>query len=236
MFRLRMIAALTVVLAFFSSPSGSDKRHTGEVAGNRFRDNSYGFTIEKYDNWKFGKIANEDPAKPRLLRCLMSQKTVAYPSDYLDNQEKFTLPAISVFVDTSAMVLEAYAAELANHKSTRASRKELAKDFPILAKQTFIEQGPTTIDGQRALALHFREDYEVQLYNRVKDQYKLKEDAILGDLYVTKRGNSVYLLSFTCEREIYRAVNEEAQKIIMSVDLDPPADSVQGAATGAPGR
>ena len=54
--------------------------------------------------------------------------------------------------------------------------------------------------------------------------------------YVAKRGNTVYLLGLTCEREIYRTVNEEAKTIIMSVDFDPPADTTQGAAAGASGQ
>lgn len=230
-----VVAAALLMLCVGAAHSG-EKRTTGHADGNRFRD-ANGFTIDKYDNWKFSKIDNEDPAKPRLTRCLITQKSVAYPTDYIGgNEDKFNLPVIAIFVDTSAMPIEAYAAELSDRKSKRASRKDIAKDFPIISEGSFVDQGPITIDGQKAIALHFRKDYEVQLYNRQKDQYTLKEDALIGDLYVAKRGNTVYLLCLTCEREIYRTVNEEAKTIIMSVDFDPPADTTQGAAAGASGQ
>lgn len=235
MSRMRLWAILAIVLLVSVAVAG-DKRPTGAAAGNHYRDALYGFTFEKYDNWKFGKIDDEDPAKPRGTRFVLTQKSVNIPTEYLDNEEKFTMPTIGVYVDTSAMPLEAYAAEMADRKSKRAMRKDLARAFPILTKGQFVEQGPITIDGQKALALHFRQDYEVQLYNRVKDQYSLKEDALLGDLYVAKRGNNVFLLHFTCERAIYRTVNEEAKAIIMTVDFDPPADTTQGASPGASGQ
>ncbi len=235
MLRSRSMFAVLFIITLAVGAFSGEKRSTGVADGNRFRDAS-GFILQKYDNWKFGKIDSEDPIKPRLARCIIMQKSVTYPTDYLGNEDKFNMPVIAVFVDTSGMALEAYAAELADRKSKRVSRKEMAKDFSIMSEGSFVDQGPITIDGQKAIALHFRKDYEVQLYNRVKDQYKLKEDALLGDLYVCKRGNTVYLLGLTCEREIYRTVNEEAKTIIMSVDFDPPADTTKEAATGAPGQ
>jgi hypothetical protein len=231
----RMLVAILIVLSCSTAAWSGEKRSTGHAEGNRFRDAS-GFTLDKYDNWKFGKIESEDPAKPRLARCIVLQKSVTYPTAYLGNEDKFNMPVIVVFTDTSEMPLDAYVAELSDRKSKRASRKEILKDYAIISEGSFIDQGPITIDGQRAIAMHFRKDYEVQLYNRVKDQYSLKEDALIGDLYVTKRGNAVYLLGLICEREIYRTVNEEAKTIIMSIDFDPPADTTQGAAPGASGQ
>ncbi len=233
--RLLLISVLFVA-GLTAAASSGEKRATGVADGNRFRDAS-GFAIEKYDNWKFSKIENEDPAKPRLMRCLITQKSVNYPSDYIGgNEDKFNLPVIAIFMDTTAMPLEAYAAELADRKSKRQSRKEVSKDFPIISEGSFVSQSSISVDGQKAIAMQFRKDYEVQLYNRIKDQYTLKEDALIGDLYLTKNGNTMYLLGLTCEREIYRTVNEEAKTIIMSADFNPKADSTQGAAAGASGQ
>lgn len=236
MIRARFFIAVAFILITSAALVAADKRPTGSADGNFFRDSAYGFTLQKYDNWKFGKIDKEEPGKPRMTRCVITQKSVSYPPEYMGNEDKFTMPTIGVFIDTSSIALEAYAAELADRKSKSASRKELTKDFAVLGKGSFVEQGPITIDGQRALAMHFRQDYEVQLYDRIKDQYKLKEDAILGDVYLTKRGSIFYILTLTCEREIYRTVNEEAKTMIMSVDFDPPADSTQGADSGAAGQ
>lgn len=236
MFRTRILFVLALTLLTTVGLVAADKRPTGTVQDNVFRDAAYEFTLKKYDNWKFGKIDKEEPGKPNLTRCIITQKGVAYPAAYFGNEDKFTMPTIGVFVDTSEMVLEAYASDLADRKSKRSSRKDLIKDFAVLGKGSFVEQGPITVDGQRSIAMHFRQDYEVQLYDRVKDQYKLKEDAILGDVYLTKRGNVFYILTLTCEREIYRTVNEEAKTMIMSVDFDPPADSTQGVNSGAPGQ
>lgn len=233
--RLSPQLALVLVMLGATVVVSGEKRTTGLTDGNRYRDAS-GFTFEKYDNWKFAKVDSEDPAKPRLARCLVMQKNPAYPTEYLGNEDKFNLSMIAVFVDTSEMPLGAYASELAYSKSKRVSRKEMVKEFPMLYEGDFINQETATLDGAEAIVLHFRQDYEIQLYNRQKDQYKLREDALLGDLYVAKRGNSVFVFGLSCERAIYRTVNEEAKKIIMSVDFDPPADTTQGAASGAPGQ
>jgi hypothetical protein len=236
MLRDRFFIAVILTLASTVALVAEGKRPTGTAEGNIFRDTGYGFAIQKYDNWKYGKIDKEDPGKPRMTRCVITQKSVTYPPEYMGNEDKFTMPTIGVFVDTSALVLEAYAADLADRKSKSASKKELTKDFAVVGKGSFVDQGPVTIDGLKGLVMHFRQDYEVQLYDRLKDQYKLKEDAILGDIYLAKRGNVFYILTLTCEREIYRTVNEEAKTIIMSVDFDPPADTTQGANSGAPGQ
>lgn len=236
MIHARFFSAVAVVLITAVALVAADKRPTGTTDGNVFRDSAYGFTLQKYDNWKFGKIEKEEPGKPRMTRCIITQKSVTYPPEYMGNEDKFTMPTIGVFVDTSSIPLEAYAAELADRKSKSPSRKELTRDFAVLGKGSFVEQGPITIDGHKSLLMHFRQDYEVQLYDRIKDQYKLKEDAILGDVYLIKRGSIFYILTLTCEREIYRTVNEEAKTMIMSVDVDPPADSTQGANSAAPGQ
>lgn len=232
--RQLLIAAALIV----SSATGiaADKRPTGMADGNLYHDSGYGFTIQKYDNWKFGKIDNEDPAKPRLTRCIITQKSVTYPAEYYDNEDKFSIPVIAVFADTSSLPVDAYAAELADRKSKLESRKQLIKDFAVLGKGSFVDKAPTTVDGQKAVLLHFRQDYEVQLYNRIKDQYKLKEDAILGDVYVTKRDNNIVIIALSCEREIFRTVNEEAKTMIQSLDLDPPADSSGGDDAGTNGQ
>lgn len=238
MIRARFFSAVALILILITTAVvvAAEKRPTGTVTRNIFRDSAYGFTLQKYDNWKFGKIDKEEPGKPRLTRCVITQKGIAYPPEYIGNEDRFTMPTIGVFVDTSARVLEAYAADLSDRKSNSKSKKELANDFAVLGNGSFVEQESVTIDGQSALLMHFRQDYEVQLYDRLKDKYKLKEDAILGDVYLAKRGSIFYILTLTCEREIYRTVNEEAKTMIMSVDFDPPADSTQGANSGAPGQ
>ncbi len=236
---MRKSYMLTAVLGFalvVSAAIGGEKRPTGTTDGNLFRDSGYGFTVQKYDNWKFGKIDNEETGKPRLTRCIITQKSVTYPSEYYDNEDKFNIPVIAVFADTSSLPVDAYAAELADRKSKLESRKQMIKDFAVLGKGSFVDQAPTTIDGRKAILMHFRQDYEVQLYNRTKDQYKLKEDAILGDVYLTKRDNVVVIIALSCEREIFRTVNEEAKTMILSLDLGPPADSANGASSGANGQ
>lgn len=227
---------LALIIAAIALSAGialaAEKSSTGVTNGNRYRDSRYGFTFDKYDNWKYGKIETETSDKPRGTRFILTQKSVAVPTEYLQNEDKFLVPVIGVFVDTTTMPLAAYAAQLADRRSKRPSRKELVKDFSILGRGDFIDQRPVKLDGGDAIVQQYRQNYEVQLYNRLKDQYKLKEDAILGDLYLTKRGDIVYVLHLTCERAIYRTVNEEAAKIINSVDFDPPADTTQGEPAG----
>jgi hypothetical protein len=229
-----MKTCLYVALLLFapvacSTAVAGNKHPTGHVIGDQFVDQRYNVTLKKYGNWKFGKIADEDSANPIHTRCLISQKNFILPSEWQDNEEKFNAPTLGLWVDTTDMVLDAYAAELAYTRSKRPSRKELARDFPILQKGDYVGQEPTKLAGERALLLHYRQPYEVQLEQRGTNNFKLIEEVLLGDVYLVKRDNLVFVLHFTSERAIYRTANDEAKDIIMSLDLHPKPDSSQSA-------
>ena len=223
------VTILLFVAGAVSTVTAGNKRPTGRVDGDRFVDQQYNVTLQKYENWKYGKIANEDSTKPIHTRCIITQKNYVIPTEWQDNQEKFSAPTIGLWVDTSEMILDAYAAELAYARSKRPSRKELAHDFPTLQSGDFIEQAPAKIAGQPAILMHYRQAYEVELYKRATNMNKLIEEVLLGDVYLVKRDNLVFVLHFTSERAIYRTANEEAKNIIMSLDLYPKPDSSQTA-------
>jgi hypothetical protein len=214
----------------------ADKRPTGFVQGSVYQDSAFRFTLRKYDNWKFGKIEKEDPAAPRFRRCILLQSNFQVPAEFYGNEDKFTPAKVGVYVDTTSMALEAYAAEMSNRKSRHPSRKELVSDFAVLGRGQFVEQGPTRLDSLPAIVQHYRQDYEVQLYDRAQDQYRLMDDALLGDLYLVKRSDTVFVVHLTCERSVYRIVNDEALAMIMAIDLHPVVDSSLGDHSGAESR
>ena len=218
------LRAAIVVLCLLAVATAGSKRKTGEVTSESFRDNHYGFALAKSEHWKFAEINDETPDKLLFLRFVLNQKNAVIPTEWRDNQDLYTTPLLGLVVDTSAMPLEAYAAQM-SAKTKRPSRKELSKLFSPLTKGNFVEQGPIQVDGMPGVVQQYREEFEVQLKVKSSGLYKSLEDALLGDLYIIKRGDLVYLFYFRCERPVYRNTREEVRNMIMTMDFDPPADS-----------
>jgi hypothetical protein len=91
----------------------------------------------------------------------------------------------------------------------------------MLRKGNFEEQGRIQIDGVDGFIQQYRADYEAQLYDRARDNYTLIEEVLLGDLYIVKRGDHVFVFHFRAERINYRQVKEEVRKMILTMDFDP---------------
>jgi hypothetical protein len=221
-----MIGALAVAICAAGVVAvAGDKRETGLVDGNRYVDQQYGFVFNKLDNWKYGKIDKENPAEARWIRFTLTQKNYFIPPERRATQESFIPPTLAVWVDTTSLSPEAYAAALTDSKNKEPWRKAFGQTFVIVGRGRAGESGKVQIDGRDGVMQQYRLDYDAQNYDRSRDKYTMISEARLSDLYVVKMGNRVYAFVFEAERATYPSVREESRTMIMSADFDPPADT-----------
>jgi hypothetical protein len=222
MMRLRIVfLAMTLTLALVGGAVAGKKQKVGTVKENLYTDNLYGFTFQAFDNWKFAGIDKEDTTKPKQRRFVLVQKNYHIPTRRGGNQENYTPPTLGLWVDTSSLPIDTFAVEIADRKTKLKARKLLAKDFPLLRKGNFEQQGAIQIGGANGIIQKYRMEYEAQLYNRATDYYSVIEELLLGDLYIVEKDGRMFVFYFRAERENYPIVNEEVKKMILSMDFEP---------------
>jgi hypothetical protein len=223
---VRRIAVLMAILLLAGTTTGmaAKKQKTGVVTDKVYVDNLYGFSFEAIRNWKFSKPKKEKLEKPKHQRFSLVQKNYQIPPNRRDNQEEYTPPTIMLWVDTCGLSVDSFAVLIADPSKKFKQRKSLANSFTIMKRGHYIEQGPTQIDGAGGVMQKYRLSYETQIYNRVKDSYRVLEEILLGDLYIVKNNGRMYAIGFRAERLNYRAVRQEAKKMIASLNFDPVAE------------
>ncbi|MEW5701213.1 MAG: hypothetical protein AB1792_03180 [Candidatus Zixiibacteriota bacterium] len=218
---LAAVMAVTAALA-------ANKQETGQVDGNRYRDRRYGFSFQKYDNWKYGKIAQEDLNKPLRIRFKLTQSNYYVPADRRANLESFTPPSLGLWVDTSSLPVDSIMAAITDSRSKLKWRKDLATAVPIISKGSIQDASRIQINGESGVRQAFRLEYEAQTYDRSRDRYSVINDALIGELFVVKHGGQMYVFYMLCERVVYPQVTDEIKNMILSMDFNPPADSSGG--------
>ena len=227
----RILAFVAVALAVsVGTATAAKKQKTGVIENNVYRDNLYGFRFEAIDNWKFDKPKKEKPDDPRRERFRLIQKNYQVPSERRDNQEDYTPPGLGLWVDTTSLPVDSFAAQIANPKSKLKARKEIMRVFSDLQSSSYKFENQTRIqiDGADGVVQNYRVDYEVQLYDRVRDRYRILEEILLGDLYIVKNRGRVYVFFYRAERPNYRHVKVEITKMIQSMSFNPEADTTAG--------
>jgi len=227
-FARRLVIAVLVAACPMAVSHAAGKQVAGRVDGNKFVDQLYGFSFEKYDNWTFGKVQQEDPAKPARVRFTLMQQNYEIPADRQSTQESFTPPGLGLWVDTTSLSAESLAAEISNIKSKAKWRKDLAQAASFIDRGTLMDRGPIQINGSDGIRQQYRINYEAQVYNRVTDKTSVITDALIGDLYVVTNHGRVYAFFFRAERVAYPTLKDQVKGMILTMDFTPPADSATG--------
>lgn len=212
-------SALTVMTA--TLVRAGDAQPTGTVTGNLFVDQLYGYRFEKGDNWKFGKIEKEKPADRKRLRFSATQMNYTIPDNRRSNQENYTPPQIGLWVDTTSLSVEEFAAGLKSPKSKLKAYKDLSENFRLLTRGDFEKELRIQLDGINGYLLRFTYKYQVQIYNRANDPTDLVDESRLGDLYLVKDGHDIVVFFYTCERPSYLLVKEEVETALLKLKLKP---------------
>lgn len=210
-----LFIALTLVLVGASGSFAKAKK-TGQVEKNVYTDSRFGFEITGLDNWKV-KAEKE----PCVVRVMMSQRN--YKASTIAGADKYTtsIPTILVLADTTCLSLQELDESLFGDGKLLQNKEGLAVKLDLFSNSEVLEVHDVMIDSIPARDYTLKQPYrktgdDPRVRDPVHGSTVIIKDFVAGHLIFFKKGENVYLVQSSCEREFYYPVNSEFQKIIAS--------------------
>jgi hypothetical protein len=215
--RKPLIVTVTFLFVFLSlSGSYAKPKKTGEIKNNVYTDAKFGFQITALDNWK---VKNQK--EPSLLRTIMTQKN--YKMSTIPGASKYTtsIPTILMLADTTSLSLEQVEKSLLEGGKFLQNKDEFLIKLELVQNSEYLEIHDVIIDSVPARDFTLKQPYKKTGEDpRVRDPIYgssvIIQDFVAGHVILFKKGNNIYVVQFSCEREFFYPTNSEFQKIIDS--------------------
>ena len=210
-----LLMALSLAFVCFSgSVAKADK--TGEVEKNVFADSKFGFQITGLDNWKV-KAAKE----PSLVRVAMTQKNFKVSSIPGADKHTTSIPTIIVLADTTSLTLEQFEECLMGKGKFLQNKDEYMLKLDLLFNSETLESHDVTIDSMPARDYTLKQPYkktgeDPRVNDPIYGSEVIIKDFVAGHVVFFKKGETIYVVQSSCEREFYYPVTSEFQKILAS--------------------
>jgi hypothetical protein len=213
----KLTILLMVFLLIASSTTFSyAKERTGEVKDNVYTDSKFGFQITALKNWKMKK---QD--EPSLLRVVMTQKN--YKVSSIPGASKYTtsIPTILVLADTTSLPLSEVEECLLGKGELPEKQDDFMMKLDLIPNSDYLEVNDLVIDSVPARDYVLKQPYKKTGEDpRVRDPIYgssvIIQDSVAGHVILFKKGNDIYVVQFSCEREFFYPNNSEFQKIMGS--------------------
>lgn len=222
-FMTRRILALGILLVFviaISVPSFAAKRKTGEVKDNLYTDNLLNFEVQALSNWKV-KTYKEKPEHPKLERVIMTKKNYEVNPRIVQGSH-YTVPTVVIYSDTTSLSLEEYTKLLAESVNSVNSKSELFQKMKILTETEFYDSTSAQLAGERAKFFRLKNKFRRAHQSagggvlQTDGNTRLIEDFNIYEVYLMKRGDSIIVIHFYCEREFYNTNQGEFHDMLES--------------------
>jgi hypothetical protein len=212
---LILTIALLLIFTSFISPYAKPKK-TGDVERNVYTDSEFGFRINGLDNWK---VKNQ--SEPSLVRTIMTQKN--YKVSTIPGATKYTttIPAILVLAGTTSLSLEQVEQSLMEGKKFLENKDDFLIKLDLISNSEFLEIHDVMIDSIPARDYTLKQSYkktgeDIRVRDPIYGSSVIIQDFLAGHVILFKKGDKIYVVQFSCEREFYYPTNSEFQKIIGS--------------------
>jgi hypothetical protein len=212
-----LILTVTLVFAFFALGSSFAKpKKTGKVEKNVYTDSEFGFQITGLDNWKVKNQKN-----PSLLRVLMTQKNYKVSSIPGASKYTTTIPSVLVLADTTSLSLEQVEESLLGKGKLLQNIDGFMIKLDLIHNSEYLEIHDLMIDSIPARNYTLKQSYkktgeDIRVRDPIYGSSVIIQDFLAGHLILFKKGNHIYVVQFSCEREFFYPTNSEFQKIISS--------------------
>jgi hypothetical protein len=212
---LILTIAFLFLLASFVSPYAKPKK-TGDVEKNVYTDLEFGFRINGLDNWK---VKNQK--EPSLVRTVMTQKN--YKVSTIPGASKYTttIPTILVLAGTTSLSLEQVEKSLLEGKKFLENKDDFLIKLDLISNSESLEIHDVMIDSMPGRDYTLKQSYkktgeDIRVRDPIYGSSVIIQDFLAGHLVMFKKGDNLYVVQFSCEREFYYPTNSEFQKIIGS--------------------
>jgi hypothetical protein len=212
---------LLLVLALLLMVPTVDARRkgkkAGEITGNVFRDNVYGYELTVHDNWK-AKIGKEG----ENVRLLLTARNYGIPQDYLDAKDYTKIPELVVFVDTTSLSAHAFIDSLTSPDFKSGQKSNILKDFAILNEPELIPMQRTRMEigGESALLWKAQAKYKKEVQESANSlSGKIVNRSYGAAIAAVKLDNYIVMFHVMSEWEFFEAVLREALPMIESLKI-----------------
>jgi hypothetical protein len=214
----KVAGLLMVLILFVAGVSGSLAKpgKTGEVEKNVYTDSKFGFQITGLDNWKV-KATKE----PSLVRVAMTQKNFKVSSIPGADKHTTTIPTIIILADTTSLTLEQFEECLMGKGKLLQNKEEFMLRLDLLFNSETLESHDVTMDSMPARDYTLKQPYkktgeDPRVNDPIYGSEVIIKDFVAGHVVLFKKGNIIYVVQSSCEREFYYPVTSEFQKILAS--------------------
>lgn len=204
-----------VLLLLVSTPCLA-KEKTGEVKKNVYTDSRFSFQITALPNWKV-KAEKE----PSLLRVLMTQKNYKVSKTSDASQYTTAIPTVLILADTTSLSLAQVESCLFQKGEKLKNRDDYMIKLDLIPNSEYLGIGDVMMDSLPARMYTLQQKYK-KTGEDIKERTSpmgstvIIEDFLAGHVILFKKGNGIYIVQFSCEREFFAPTNEEFQKIMKS--------------------
>ncbi|MGB2769888.1 MAG: hypothetical protein WBC88_09205 [Candidatus Zixiibacteriota bacterium] len=210
-----LFAALTLMFTGASSLHAKAKK-TGEVEKTVYTDSKFGFQVTGLKNWKM-KAEKE----PSLVRVVMTQRNFKVSTIPGATQYTTSIPTILVLADTTSLSLEQFEESLLGEGKLLQNQEEFMLKLDLLANSEVLEVNDVMIDSILARDYTLKQPYkktgeDPRVNDPIYGSSVIIKDLVAGHVIFFKKGDNIYVVQSSCEREFFYPVNSEFQKILAS--------------------
>jgi len=208
---------LALLLLVPSADARRKGKKAGELTGNVFRDNEYGYEITVHENWKakVGKAGDQ-------VRLFLAQRNYGIPTDYMDAKDYTKIPELIIFVDTSSMAAHVFIDSLISPDFKSGQKSDVFKEFAILNEPDLVpmQRSRLEIAGQSALIWKVQAKYKKDIQTSSTSMSgKTVRRSYGGAIAAVRVDNFIVLFQVMSEWEYFEAVLKEAQPMIQSLKI-----------------
>jgi hypothetical protein len=214
----RMIIGLISfgLILWVTNPCVAKKQSTGEIKKNVYTDSKFGFQITALSNWKV-----KTQKEPSVLRVILTQKN--YKRSNIPEASGYTtaIPTILVLADTTSLSLADVESSLFQNGKKLENKEDYMMKLDLIPNSEYLGVGDVMIGTLPGRMYTLQQKYkktgeDIKERGSPMGDIVIMEEFLAGHVVLFKKGNDLYIVQFSCEREFFAPTNEEFQKIIQS--------------------
>jgi hypothetical protein len=212
------------------------KDETGNIEGKTYTDSRYGFSVSTIDNWKMD-TEKETEKKPSLIRATIHKMNYEKNRGSRFSAYETARPTIVITADTTSFEVGDYQNAFFGEESKidKKVKEACILKLDMLTNTDFVSSNEIEMDSVKGVRVVVKKTYSKQVgeeqagsgpsgrtdaegyaVGSAPSKVSLVQDYIVGFICFVKKGNVVYIIQFSCEREFIKINTEDFLKIIQS--------------------
>ena len=210
-----IILCLTLLLMVPTLYAGRKKAKAGDIEGDVYKDNVYGFQMKIDDNWK-AKV-NDEKDK---LRVVLTQKNYDIPPKYKDAPDYTKIPRLVIYVTKAPMAATVFIDSLTSTTYKSDVKSDVLSQIEFLNEPDIVPKGKSRMEvgGEKGIFWQGQSKYmkEVQASasssrgERVYGNYG-------GAVYAFDHDGHLIVIGLMAEWEFYETVLAQVDAMVKSI-------------------